>query len=27
MKERTEFWVTKREYDEQGLRVLNKLGR
>lgn len=28
MKDRKEFWMTKQEYDEQGLRVcLNKIGR
>jgi len=25
MKDREEFWVSKKEYDEQGLRCLNKL--
>ena len=27
MKDRDEFWMTKQEYDEVGLRVLNKIGR
>ena len=27
MKDRDEFWMTKSEYDEVGLRVLNKIGR
>lgn len=28
MKDRAEFWMTKQEYDEQGLRVvLQKVGR
>jgi len=28
MKDRAEFWMTKREYEEQGLtRVLAKIGR
>jgi actin-related protein 2 len=27
MKDRQEFWITKREYDEQGLRCLSKVGK
>lgn len=27
MKDREQFWVTKAEWDEQGLRALDKLGR
>ena len=27
MKDREEFWMTKAEYDEVGLRVLSKIGR
>lgn len=27
MKDKPEFWITKQEYDEQGLRCLNKIGR
>jgi actin-related protein 2 len=28
MKDRNEFWMTKKEYDEEGLRVvLKKIGR
>jgi len=26
MKDKDTFWMTKKEYDEQGLRVLAKLG-
>lgn len=25
MKDRKEFWISKEEYEEQGLRCLNKL--
>jgi actin-related protein 2 len=25
MKDRDEFWVSKQEYEEQGMRCLNKL--
>lgn len=27
MKDKPEFWITKQEYDEQGLRIINKIGR
>jgi len=27
MKDRAEFWITKADYEEQGIRVLSKLGR
>jgi actin-related protein 2 len=27
MKDKPEFWITKQEYDEQGLRVLSKVGK
>ncbi len=27
MKDREQFWVTKAEWDEQGTRALDKLGR
>ena len=27
MKDRKEFWMTKEEYDEQGLRIIDKIGR
>jgi actin-related protein 2 len=27
MKDREEFWMTKSEYDEVGLRILSKIGR
>ena len=27
MKDREEFWMTKQEYDEVGLKCLNKIGR
>lgn len=27
MKDRHEFWMTKEEYDEQGLRIINKIGK
>lgn len=27
MKDRQEFWMTKAEYEEQGLRIVNKIGR
>ena len=26
MKDKESFWMTKQEYEEQGLRVLQKLG-
>ena len=27
MKDRKEFWMTKEEYDEQGLRIIDKIGK
>mmetsp|Transcript_1442 Transcript_1442/g.1273 ORF Transcript_1442/g.1273 Transcript_1442/m.1273 type:complete len:394 (-) Transcript_1442:1203-2384(-) len=27
MKDKPEFWITKQDYDEQGIRALNKIGR
>lgn len=27
MKDKPEFWITKQEYEEQGLRILSKIGR
>ncbi len=27
MKDREEFWMTKSEYDEQGLSIIKKIGR
>jgi actin-related protein 2 len=27
MKDKEQFWVTKEEWDEQGVRALDKLGR
>ena len=27
MKERAEFWMLKKEYDEQGIRILSKIGK
>ena len=27
MKDKSDFWITKQEYDEQGLRVLAKIGK
>jgi len=27
MKDRDEFWISKREYQEQGVRCLNKLSK
>ena len=27
MKDKPEFWITKAEYDEQGARVLHKIGK
>ena len=27
MKDKSEFWITKQEYDEHGLRILSKIGK
>lgn len=27
MKDKPEFWITKQEYDEQGLRCISKIGK